>query len=213
RYLNKCEKNWICWKLCIEEPFNIGRNLGNGVSYDGFKKIKKEFSRPARILYKADLKVCCQTLTTLAESYDEHEYNSDGFNIITNIITTPPDKIYECEYNDDGSLVITSEALKKLQFQKANDVLVRSLRYIVKDCRDKKKVEKAKSISNIKAKRGDDVDNLWLNLNINKRGIMIIVRFFNDDNKEELGRLIDDHILNEKTNLPEFNKINFELEK
>ncbi|CAG8843294.1 4165_t:CDS:2, partial [Gigaspora margarita] len=30
RYLNKCEKNWMCWKLCIEEPFNIGRNLENG---------------------------------------------------------------------------------------------------------------------------------------------------------------------------------------
>ncbi|CAG8853106.1 5444_t:CDS:2, partial [Gigaspora margarita] len=111
RYLNKCEKNWMRWKLCIEEPFNIGRNLGNGVGYDGFKKIRKEFSRAARILYKADLKVCCQTLTPLAESYDEHEYNDDGSNIITNIITTPLDEIYECEYDDDGSLVITSEAL------------------------------------------------------------------------------------------------------
>ncbi|RIB13782.1 hypothetical protein C2G38_2324563 [Gigaspora rosea] len=36
---------------------------------------------------------------------------------------------------------------------------------------------------------------------------------FNDDNEEELSRLIDDHILNEETNLPEFNEINFELEK
>ncbi|CAG8556837.1 25738_t:CDS:2, partial [Gigaspora margarita] len=150
RCLNKSEKNWMHWKLCIEEPFNIGRNFGNGVSYDSFKKIKKEFSRAARILYKADLKVCCQALIPLAEIYYKHEYNDDRTNIITNIITTPLDEIYEYEYNDDGSLVITLEALRKLQFQKANDALVRSLRYIFENCRDKKKVEKAKSILNIK---------------------------------------------------------------
>ncbi|CAG8770246.1 7436_t:CDS:2, partial [Dentiscutata erythropus] len=94
----------------IEELFNIERNLGNGVSYDGFKKIRKEFRRAVRILYKADLKVCCQALTPQAEKY---EYNDDRSNIITNIITTPLDEIYECENDDDGSLVITSEALSK----------------------------------------------------------------------------------------------------
>ncbi|CAG8819537.1 22929_t:CDS:2, partial [Gigaspora margarita] len=81
--------HWMRWKLCIEEPFNIERNLGNRVSYDGFKKIRKEFP----------------------EIYYEHEYNNDGTNIITNIITTPLDEIYECEYDDDRSLVITSKAL------------------------------------------------------------------------------------------------------
>ncbi|CAG8847592.1 26685_t:CDS:1, partial [Gigaspora margarita] len=39
---------------------------------------------------------------------------------------------------------------EKLQFQKANDALVRSLYSIIKNCRDNKKVEKAKSILNIK---------------------------------------------------------------
>ncbi|CAG8575017.1 24727_t:CDS:1, partial [Racocetra persica] len=88
------------------EPFNIERNLGNGVNNDSFKKIRKEFRRAARILYKADLKVCCQTFTPLDEIYDECEYND--------IITTPPlDEIYECDYNDDGSLVITLEVLSK----------------------------------------------------------------------------------------------------
>ncbi|CAG8856477.1 34199_t:CDS:1, partial [Gigaspora margarita] len=41
----------------------------------------------------------------------------------------------------------------------------------------------------------------------------IIVHFFNNDNEEELDRLIDDHIINEEMNLSEFNEINFELEK
>ncbi|CAG8680435.1 32454_t:CDS:1, partial [Gigaspora margarita] len=67
----------------------------------------------ARILYKADLKVCCQALIPLTKIYYEHEYNYDGSNIISNIITTPLDEIYEYEYDDNGSLVITSEALSK----------------------------------------------------------------------------------------------------
>ncbi|CAG8459362.1 27165_t:CDS:2 [Gigaspora margarita] len=97
----------------------------------------------------------------------------------------------------------------KLQFQKANDTLVRSLHSIIKNCRDNKKVEKANSILIIKVKRGNDVDDLWLN--INKREDYCSL--FNNDNEEELSRLIDDHILNEETNLPEFNEINFELGK
>ncbi|CAG8854685.1 2906_t:CDS:1, partial [Gigaspora margarita] len=43
--LNKWGKNWIHWKLCIEEPFNPERNLGNGVNNDRFKKIIQEFRR------------------------------------------------------------------------------------------------------------------------------------------------------------------------
>ncbi|CAG8825948.1 1425_t:CDS:1, partial [Dentiscutata erythropus] len=56
-------------------------------------------------------KVCCQALTPQAEIYEKYEYNNDGSNIITNMITTPLDKIYECKNDDDRSLVITSEAL------------------------------------------------------------------------------------------------------
>ncbi|CAG8695293.1 17135_t:CDS:2, partial [Dentiscutata erythropus] len=111
RCLNKYKKNWMRWKLCIEEPFNIERNLGNGVSYDSFKKIRKKFCRAVRILYKADLKVCCQVLTPQAKIYEKYEYNDDRSNIITNIITTPLDEIYKCENNNDRSLVIISEAL------------------------------------------------------------------------------------------------------
>ncbi|CAG8682444.1 30935_t:CDS:2, partial [Gigaspora margarita] len=36
---------------------------------------------------------------------------------------------------------------------------------------------------------------------------------FNNDNKEKLSQLIDNNILNEETNLTEFNEINFELKK
>ncbi|CAG8743505.1 5240_t:CDS:2, partial [Racocetra fulgida] len=111
---------------------------------------------------------------------------------------------------------------RKLQFQKANDALVRILRSIVDNCRDKKKVEKARSILNTKVKRSVDVDNLWLNLN-NKREPSInnendqlpedYCSLFNDGNEEELSHLIDDNVLNEETNLPKFNEINLELEK
>ncbi|CAG8854243.1 26539_t:CDS:1, partial [Gigaspora margarita] len=38
----------------------------------------------------------------------------------------------------------------KLQFQKANDVLVRSLRLIVKNCSEDKKIKEAKIILNLK---------------------------------------------------------------
>ncbi|CAG8804014.1 8155_t:CDS:2, partial [Gigaspora margarita] len=109
----------------------------------------------------------------------------------------------------------------KLQFQKANDALVRVLRSIVDNCRDNKKVEKAKSILNIKVKCGVDVDNLWLNLNkreplVNNENDQLLEDYcslFNDDNVEELSQLIDNHVLNEETNLFNFNEINFELEK
>ncbi|CAG8511508.1 24514_t:CDS:2, partial [Dentiscutata erythropus] len=80
---------------------------------------------------------------------------------------------------------------RKLQFQKANDALVRILRSIVNNCRDNKKVEKARSILNTK-----DYCSL-----------------FNDGNEEELSHLIDDNVLNEETNLSKFNEINLELEK
>ncbi|CAG8857277.1 40819_t:CDS:1, partial [Gigaspora margarita] len=39
---------------------------------------------------------------------------------------------------------------RKLQFQKANDALVRILRSIADNCRDNKKVEKANSILNLR---------------------------------------------------------------
>ncbi|CAG8815865.1 26879_t:CDS:2 [Gigaspora margarita] len=88
--LNKWEKNWKHWELCIEEPFNPERNLENGVNNYRFKKIIKEFHRAVKYLYKANLELCCQ----MHEIYDEHEYN-------------------EYEYCNEGIPIITLEALCK----------------------------------------------------------------------------------------------------
>ncbi|CAG8718685.1 42535_t:CDS:2 [Gigaspora margarita] len=114
----------------------------------------------------------------------------------------------------------------KLQFQKANNALVRVLRLIVDNYRDNKKVEKAKSILNIKVKRGVDIDNFehhCYNTNIFETELLVnnennqlledYCSLFNNDNVEEISQLIDDHILNEETNFSNFNEINFELEK
>ncbi|CAG8493923.1 46186_t:CDS:2 [Gigaspora margarita] len=94
---------------------------------------------------------------------------------------------------------------EKLQFQKANNALVRVLHSIIDNCRDNKKVEKAKSILNIKMKP--------LINNKNDQLLEDYCSLFNDDNVEELSQLIDDHILNKEMNLSNFNEINFELEK
>ncbi|CAG8565943.1 16835_t:CDS:2 [Gigaspora margarita] len=75
KYLNKWEKNWLNRKLCIEEPFNPERNLGNGVNNCRFKKIIKEFRRAVKYLYNANLELCCQLHEIYNElEYDEYEY-------------------------------------------------------------------------------------------------------------------------------------------
>ncbi|CAG8757479.1 41788_t:CDS:10, partial [Gigaspora margarita] len=50
-----------------------------------------------------------------------------------------------------------------------------------------------------------------LDNNENDQSLEDYCSLFNDDNEEELSQLIDDYILNEETNLPQFNEINFEL--
>ncbi|KAF0487821.1 PolyA RNA polymerase cid13 [Gigaspora margarita] len=74
--LNKWEKNWMNWNLCIEEPFNSERNLGNGVNNDSFNKIIQEFRRAVEYLYNVNLELCC-------EIYDEYEY--DEFEYVAGI--------------------------------------------------------------------------------------------------------------------------------
>ncbi|CAG8651888.1 23762_t:CDS:2 [Gigaspora rosea] len=102
---------------------------------------------------------------------------------------------YKLQIHDKGAWIkkYKNDDPRKLQFQKANDALVRSLRSIIENCKDNKKVEKAKLILNIKNKRGDDVNTLWLNININKRGPSVnnknnqlsedYFSLFNDDNE------------------------------
>ncbi|CAG8511801.1 9640_t:CDS:2 [Gigaspora rosea] len=75
--LNKWEKNWMHWKLCVEEPFNPERNLGNGVNNDRFKKIIQEFRRAVEYLHIANLELCCKI-------YDEYEY--DEFEYVARIL-------------------------------------------------------------------------------------------------------------------------------
>ncbi|CAG8855720.1 22113_t:CDS:2, partial [Gigaspora margarita] len=70
-------------------------------------------------------------------------------------------------------------------------------------------------------KRGVDVNNLWLNLKKSELSVIDengqfpedYYSLFNEDNVENLSQLIDDSVLNEETNLPTFNEINFDLEK
>ncbi|CAG8724294.1 4080_t:CDS:2 [Gigaspora margarita] len=80
------------WKLCIEEPYNPERNLGNRIYNYRFKKIIEEFRRAVKYLYKANLELCCQ----MHEIYDKHDD--------------------EYEYCDNGIPIITLEALCKAKF-------------------------------------------------------------------------------------------------
>ncbi|CAG8692181.1 20765_t:CDS:10, partial [Dentiscutata erythropus] len=69
RYLTKEEKGWgdtgKGWRLlCVEEPFNTSRNLGNSADDVSVIGLRNEFRRAARILYekegKESLRHCCQ---------------------------------------------------------------------------------------------------------------------------------------------------------
>lgn len=62
--LSKEEKNWK-WlqnnRLCVEEPFNIDRNLGNTADDCSMRGIHLEFRRAHKVLSeKADLAECCE---------------------------------------------------------------------------------------------------------------------------------------------------------
>ncbi|CAG8448686.1 13567_t:CDS:10 [Ambispora leptoticha] len=63
KYLTKAEKNWDSrgWLLCVEEPFNTARNLGNSADVVTVKGLIGEFKRAFNILYdKVSLEICCR---------------------------------------------------------------------------------------------------------------------------------------------------------
>ncbi|CAG8461659.1 2389_t:CDS:2 [Cetraspora pellucida] len=93
KFITKREKRWGYWKLCIEEPFDTSRNLGNGINHVSFKRIINEFRRAFRILYKyANLNICCKI--TYRTPFD--------------------DFCDECEQKD-GTFFISKKVLKKTQ--------------------------------------------------------------------------------------------------
>ncbi|CAG8473301.1 10350_t:CDS:10 [Cetraspora pellucida] len=69
RYLTKEEKGWgdtgKGWRLlCVEEPFNTSRNLGNSADDVSVNGLRDEFRRAVKILYekegKESLQSCCE---------------------------------------------------------------------------------------------------------------------------------------------------------
>ncbi|CAG8454699.1 847_t:CDS:2 [Ambispora gerdemannii] len=63
KYLTKVEKGWDSrgWLLCVEEPFNTARNLGNSADVVTVRGLIGEFKRAFCILYeKVSLEFCCK---------------------------------------------------------------------------------------------------------------------------------------------------------
>src|SRR3954453_16809194 len=77
KYLTKAEKGWdTCkgWKmLCVEEPFNTARNLGNSADDVSVNGLKQEFRRAYDILYES------ASLDSLCEEY-RFQYNNIYYN-------------------------------------------------------------------------------------------------------------------------------------
>jgi DNA polymerase sigma len=65
RLLKREEKNWNdgIWKLCVEEPFNSTRNLGNSADATAFRGIHQE-------LRAAFTHLCNLSLTKMLEKYE-----------------------------------------------------------------------------------------------------------------------------------------------
>lgn len=63
RQLNKKEKNWqhaLNNRLCLEEPFNISRNLGNTADEYSFKGLHLELRRAFDLISEGKLEECCE---------------------------------------------------------------------------------------------------------------------------------------------------------
>lgn len=63
RLLTKKEKNWqhaLNNRLCLEEPFNISRNLGNTADDYSFKGLHLELRRAFDLISEAKLEECCE---------------------------------------------------------------------------------------------------------------------------------------------------------
>jgi hypothetical protein len=60
----KTEKNWqnaLNNMLCVEEPFNTARNLGNTADDTSFRGLHMELRRAFELISEAKLKECCET--------------------------------------------------------------------------------------------------------------------------------------------------------
>ena len=63
KVISKVEKGWSFLqdnRLCVEEPFNISRNLGNTADDTSMRGIHLELRRAFKLVAEADLEKCCE---------------------------------------------------------------------------------------------------------------------------------------------------------
>jgi hypothetical protein len=63
KLISKSEKNWTVGnnnKLCVEEPFNTSRNLGNTADDTSFRGLHIELRRAYDLISEANLEACCE---------------------------------------------------------------------------------------------------------------------------------------------------------
>ena len=63
RQLTKAEKKWNTGfgnRLCVEEPFNVGRNLGNTADDISFRGVHIELRRAFDLISEGKLEECCE---------------------------------------------------------------------------------------------------------------------------------------------------------
>ncbi|KAF2400989.1 hypothetical protein EJ06DRAFT_521635 [Trichodelitschia bisporula] len=69
RLLSRKEKSWEItskegqWRLCVEEPFNTTRNLGNSADSTAFRGIHLEIRNAFQLISEAKLGKCCELYT------------------------------------------------------------------------------------------------------------------------------------------------------
>lgn len=97
RYLSKVEKGWDSGRnklsLCVEEPFNVGRNLGNSADIASVQGLRCEFQRFLEMLIAGeDLETICtayQPLSINSSSNNEIPANINCSNSNTLTLTLP----------------------------------------------------------------------------------------------------------------------------
>jgi hypothetical protein len=63
KHISKVEKGWHVTnnnRLCVEEPFNVGRNLGNTADDTSFRGLHMELRRAFDLVSKGKLEECCE---------------------------------------------------------------------------------------------------------------------------------------------------------
>lgn len=74
KVITKFEKNWHLLqdnRLCVEEPFNTSRNLGNTADDTSVRGIHLELRRAFRMVSEANLARCCEQYEPPAHTVDE----------------------------------------------------------------------------------------------------------------------------------------------